>query len=159
MDYFAKSNSPIKSCIDLEKRADELFVTIGLECKGWTEEDPSERVTKDGLSLGAAGLRWLSKVNAVQMKNPVLHFGSRHRGKFDDKTISFNDKFEDNRNQVAKQNQVEGHGRSSYRGKPGGGLPLPQEGYKEKEAAWECPVGPIHQAASGSMTRIGGMGM
>ena len=36
--------------------------------------------------------------------------------------------------------QVEGDGRSSYRCKPGGGLPLPQEGYREKEAAWECPV-------------------
>ena len=36
--------------------------------------------------------------------------------------------------------QVEGEGRSFYRGEPGCSLPLPQEGDKEKEAAWECSV-------------------
>ena len=47
VDDLANFNSTIKSCIDLAKRADELFATVGLECKGWTftGEDPPERVT------------------------------------------------------------------------------------------------------------------
>ena len=97
VDDLGDSKPTIKSCIDLAKRADELFATVGLECKGWTYtgEDPPERVTKDGLSLGVAGLRWIPKVDAVQVKVPVLHFGSRRRGKLDDKTIFFDGKFAD----------------------------------------------------------------
>ena len=97
VDDLANSNSTIMSCIDHAKRADELFATVSLECKGWTftGEDPPERVTKDGLSLGVAGLRWIPKVEAVQVKIPVLHFGSRRRGKLDDKTTFFYGKFAD----------------------------------------------------------------
>ena len=40
VDDLANSNSTIKSCIDLAKREDELFATVGMECKGWIEEDP-----------------------------------------------------------------------------------------------------------------------
>ena len=50
---------------------------------------------KDGLSLGAAGLKWIPKVDAVQVKIPALHFGSRRRGKLDDKTTVFYGKFAD----------------------------------------------------------------
>ena len=103
VDDLANSNSTIRSCIDLAKGADELFATVGLQCKGWTEEDPPDRFTKDGLSLGVAGLRWLPKLDAVQVKNPVLQFGSRRQGKLDNKTIFFNG-----------NRQVEGDGRPSY---------------------------------------------
>ena len=97
VDDLANSNSTIKSCIDLAKRADELFATVGLEWKGWTftGEDPPERVTKDGLSLGVLGLKWIPKVDALQVKIPVLHFGSCRQGKLDDKTTFFDGKFAD----------------------------------------------------------------
>ena len=97
VDDLGNSKSSLESCFELAKRADELFSTVNLHCKGWTfsGHDPQENVTKDGLSIGVAGLRWIPKLDAVQVKIPALHFGSRRRGKLDENTTFFNGDFAD----------------------------------------------------------------
>ena len=97
VDDLGNSKPTLEACLELAKRADELIATVNLECKGWTfsGQDPPDRVTKDGLSIGVAGLKWIPKLDAVQVKIPVLHFGSRRRGKLDDKTVFFSGEFAD----------------------------------------------------------------
>ena len=97
VDDLGNSLHALESCLQLAQRTDELFSSVGLECKGWTftGQDPADRVTKDGLSIGVAGLKWIPKVDAVQVKIPALHFGSRRRGKLDDKTTFFHGEFAD----------------------------------------------------------------
>ena len=97
VDDLGNSKPTLEACLELAKRADELIATVNLECKGWTfsGQDPPDRVTKDGLSIGVAGLKWIPKLDAVQVRIPVLHFGSRRRGKLDDKTVFFSGEFAD----------------------------------------------------------------
>ena len=97
VDDLANSKKSLNSCINLSKRADELFATVNLHCKGWTftGHDPAEKVTKDGISIGVAGLKWIPKVDSVQVKIPALHFGSRRRGKLDENTTFFTGEFAD----------------------------------------------------------------
>ena len=97
VDDLGESKPTVEACQELSKRADELFATVSLECKGWTftGQDQPERVTKDGLSIGVGGLNWIPKLDAVEVRIPVLHFGSRRRGKLDDKTMFFKGEFAD----------------------------------------------------------------
>ena len=68
---------------------------VGLKCKGWTfsSEDPPEAVAKDSHYIKIGGLRWIPKVDAIEVPIPLLHFSRRSRGKLDDKTTFFEGDF------------------------------------------------------------------
>ena len=97
VDDIGDSKPKAEQCQDLARRADDLFARVGLECKGWSfsGQDPPERVSKDGLTVGIGGMKWTPALDAVQVKIPFLHFGKRRRGKLDEKTPIFNGVFAD----------------------------------------------------------------
>ena len=89
VDDLASSHLSFQKCLDLSQKADELFSKVGLEVKGWvySGQDPPESVSKDGFSVSVAGSRCIPKLDAVEIKIPVLHFGKKSRGKLDENTV------------------------------------------------------------------------
>ena len=65
------------------KDTDEALASIGCEIKDWTinGEDPSDKVSKDGVSLDVGGMIWYPKLDIVVVKIPLLHFGKVSRGR------------------------------------------------------------------------------
>ena len=97
VDDLGNSKPSLEQCQELSRRADELFARVSLECKGWSfsGQDPPERVTKDGFSIGVGGRRWIPKLDAVEVKIPALHFGKKCRGKLAENTLIFSGEFAD----------------------------------------------------------------
>ena len=97
VDDMASSSSDLGACQELTRRADKLFSRVGLECKGWcfSGEDPPDKVTKDGISVGVASLVHIPAVDALRVKIPLLHFSKKRRGRLDDKTNFFQGAFGD----------------------------------------------------------------
>ena len=114
VDDLGSSETSKSRCLDISKRADQLFAKVGLEVKGWsfTGQDPSAAVSKDGISIGVAGMRWIPKLDALEVKIPALHFGKKVRGKLNENTPMFSGDFADletfvpqnlNRRQIASK--------------------------------------------------------
>ena len=82
-----------------EEQENELIrekgVGLNTEGRTFSSEDPPEKVSKDGISIGVAGMKWTSKVDAAEVKIPPLHFGKKVRGKLDGKTVFFDGEFAD----------------------------------------------------------------
>ena len=91
VDDFAESKRMIAALREIAKQADEVFARIGLTCKGWTfsGSDPPEAVSKTGVTVGVAGLRWYPRLDMVEIPIPDLHFGPVRRGKIDDSVPRF----------------------------------------------------------------------
>ena len=97
VDDLGESKANLEKCKELAAKASEHLAKVGLEVKGWTfsGEDPPAAVTKDGVSIGVAGMKWIPKLDAVEVKIPPLHFGKRNRGKLDEETAIFSGDFGD----------------------------------------------------------------
>ena len=84
VDDLQESKATQEECINLAKVADEVFASVGLECKAWTFSGlpPSPVISKDELSVGIFGVfAWYSEGDLVESKIPKLHFGKAKRGK------------------------------------------------------------------------------
>ena len=91
VDDAGESKSTKEECLQLAKDADEVFALVGLHCKSWnfSGQDPDEKVSKDGVSLGVGGFKWFPKLDVFELKIPQLHFGKRRRGKLREDTKFF----------------------------------------------------------------------
>ena len=68
------------------KRADELEIVLnrgGYTLKGITfsNHDPPESLTDDGISIGVAGMKWYSKEDKISLNIGELNFAKKLRGK------------------------------------------------------------------------------
>ena len=96
-DDIADSDNTIEKIEKIRSDTDELFSSVGLECKGWSVsgEDPHPDVTSDGVHVGVGGLVWAPKVDAIEIKIPRLHFGKKMRGRIQIGTEIFDGSFQD----------------------------------------------------------------
>ena len=80
-----------EECIKLAADADEVFARVGLKCKSWSfsGENPDDKVSKDGVSIGIGGFNWFPKLDFYELKIPSLHFGKKRRGKLREDTKFF----------------------------------------------------------------------
>ena len=92
-----ESNEHQKFLSELTANADVTFEKIGLRCKGWTRsgDDPPEDIAKSGATVSIAGQRWLPKVDCIEVPIPDLHFGTRRRGRVDERVPRFSGVKED----------------------------------------------------------------
>ena len=99
-DDMADSKSSLEGCLQIISDADYNFKKVGLESKVWTisGQDPDEKASIDGVTVGVGGLNWLPKIDAIEVKIPLLHFNKKRRGKlpedtkfFDIKTMTIDD--------------------------------------------------------------------
>ena len=97
VDDAADSKATKEECKNLAADCDEVFGRVGLKCKSWnySGEDPDEKVSKDGVSLGVGGFKWYPKLDVVELKVPVLHFGKKRRGRLREDTKFFSGKQEE----------------------------------------------------------------
>ena len=56
---------------------DEALASVGCTIKDWTKsgQDPSEKVSKDGISVEVGGMIWYPKLDVLEVKIPLLHYG------------------------------------------------------------------------------------
>ena len=97
VDDCGDSRTSKDKCVVLAAECDEVFNRVGLTCKSWTMtgDDPDEKVSKDGVSIGVGGLKWFLKLDLIEVKIPKLHFGKKKLGRLN-KNIKFCDgKFEE----------------------------------------------------------------
>ena len=96
-DDIADSDNTIEIMEKLKAECDELFGSVGLQCKGWSVsgKDPHPDVTADGVHVGVGGIVWAPKVDAIEIKIPPLHFGKKMRGRLQIGTEVFDGSFQD----------------------------------------------------------------
>ena len=96
-DDIADSDNTTEIIDKIKSETDELFSSVGLECKGWSVsgEDPHPDVTTDGVHVGVGGLVWAPKIDAIEIKIPPLHFGKKMRGRIQVGTEIFDGSFQD----------------------------------------------------------------
>ena len=77
VDDLANSGKNQDDVKNLIKSADEVFRSVGLECKGWSisGSNPHPDVTSDGVAVEVGGMVWWPKLDVVFVKIPPLHFG------------------------------------------------------------------------------------
>ena len=105
VDDLADSHANLDTLKDMVAEADELFTSVGLQCKGWTfsNSDPHPEVTKDGLSVDVGGFLWLPKSDEIEVKIPAIHFGKKSRGRLVVGTQVFEGSFEELNNFVPQE--------------------------------------------------------
>ena len=97
VDDIANSGENHEEIANIIKAADELFESGGLKVKAWTVSgsDPSNEVSKNGLSIDVAGMEWFPSLDTISVKIPALHFGRKSRGKIAVGTEIFDGSFAD----------------------------------------------------------------
>ena len=83
VDDIASSASKIEILKDLTKKADNIFNSLGLSCKGWSfsGSDPPEQVAEENNTVKLAGMVWYPKLDLLEIPLPQLHFSNRSRGR------------------------------------------------------------------------------
>ena len=96
-DDIADSDFTQETISKLKNDADNLFNSVGLECKAWSEsgKNPSDEVSSDGVSVDVGGMNWTPKVDSLKVKVPPIHFGKKSRGRIKVGTEIFSGSFED----------------------------------------------------------------
>ena len=105
VDDLADSLAKIKNIMDLIKTADEVFESVGLQCKGWSVsgQSPHPEVTSDGHGVDVGGMIWYTQLDLISVKIPRLHFGKKSRGKITVGTQTFEGSFSDLNNFVPRK--------------------------------------------------------
>ena len=86
------SETPTRANFEsLIKQADETFKLVSLEVKEWvvSGENPSDKTSKDGVSVDVGGMRWFPQLDTLEVKIPPLHFGKKSRGRLGSKVEIF----------------------------------------------------------------------
>ena len=91
VDDEGDSKATLEEVFELIAHAEETFGLVGLKAKEYTVsvEVPTEKVSKDGASLGVGGTKWFSKPDLLEVPIPPLHFSQKKRGKLDSKVEIF----------------------------------------------------------------------
>ena len=82
-DDLGNSAATIDDLKKLVKEADELFVQVGLKCKGWSfsGEEPSPELVEEGQLVSIGGMKWHPQMDTLEMLIPRLHFSRKVRGR------------------------------------------------------------------------------
>ena len=97
VDDLGDSDESVEAVKKIMNEADELFESVGLQCKGWSisGSNPHPDVSKDGLTIDVGGMEWCPALDTITVKIPPLHFGKKSRGKIRVGTEVFDGSFED----------------------------------------------------------------
>ena len=91
VDDEGESKSTKEQCYVLIEQANEAFGQVNLVVKEWivTGDVPSEKVSKDGVSVEVGGMKWFTVLDTLEVKIPPLHFGKKMRGRLSSKVKIF----------------------------------------------------------------------
>ena len=91
VDDEGESKPTKEACEELIEQANETFALVNLEIKEWlvSGDIPSDKVSKDGISVDVGGMKWSSALDTLEVKIPPLHFGKKNRGRLGDKVKVF----------------------------------------------------------------------
>jgi hypothetical protein len=91
VDDFGESKAELEELLQLINDIDEVLGSVSVTVKDWTlsGRDPSDKVSTDGVSLDIGGMKWFSKLDLIEVKIPVLHFGKIVRGRIKSGTKFF----------------------------------------------------------------------
>ena len=105
VDDIADSLSKMDAIEKLIESADEVFDSVGLQCKGWSKsgQAPHPDVTIDGQGVDVGGMTWYTELDQISVKIPRLHFSKKVRGKLSVGAEIFEGTFSDLNNFVPKK--------------------------------------------------------
>ena len=91
VDDIGESKANTEEVNKLIEDTDEVLASVGVTVKGWTHSgtDPNDKVSTDGVSLDIGGMKWFPKLDLMEVKIPVLHFGKVIRGRLKQGTKLF----------------------------------------------------------------------
>ena len=97
VDDIGESKSTKEECEKVMENADKTFDMVNLHVKGWSVKgsEPSDTVSKDGITVGIGGFGWNPFLDSLEIKIPGLHFGKKIRGRLSKTTEIFSGGFED----------------------------------------------------------------
>ena len=83
VDNLLESKVTKEETIQLAKDTIEVLDRLSIPTKGFSFsfEDPQPEETVDGISIDVNGMKWITGVDAVEIKIPPLHFGTKRRGR------------------------------------------------------------------------------
>ena len=95
VDDFGKSNRNKEESKTLIKNTDSALADIDMRVKGWvlSGEDPPADLSDDGVSVGFAGMEWLTKIDAFKLPIQSLHFAKKKRGRFPEDLVKLDGTF------------------------------------------------------------------
>ena len=76
----------------IQQDTDKIFSQYHLKVKGWAMSGikPPEEISKDGMSVSFAGMKWQPELDVFTLNHPALHFGVKVRGRFGKDVRFFN---------------------------------------------------------------------
>ena len=91
VDDIGDSKISEAECKKIMDEADKTFEMVNLKVKDWviSGQKPSEKVSKDGLTVGVGGFGWNPFLDCLEIKIPSLHFGKKTRGRLNKNTQVF----------------------------------------------------------------------
>ena len=91
VDDEGDSKATLEEIYELIAQAEETLGLVGLVAKEYTVsgEKPTEKVSKDGASLGVGGMKWFSESDMLEVAIPPLHFSKKKRGRLESKVETF----------------------------------------------------------------------
>ena len=83
VDNLMDSKVSKEEALLVAKHTTEVLNRLNVPTKGFSfsGEDPQPEETVDGTSIDVNGMRWITSVDAVEVKIPPLHFGTKCRGR------------------------------------------------------------------------------
>ena len=105
MDDLGDSAESLTVLKQVVSEADELFQQVGLSCKGWSfsGSSPPVEVCEEGELVSIGGMKWVTKLDLLEVPIPSLHFSKKVRGRLAVGTEVFNGSFADLENFVPKK--------------------------------------------------------
>merc|ERR1711873_318169 len=83
VDDIGDSQEDIEALRGTIDDANKLFLSVGLECKGWsfTGSAPPTDVCEDGNLVSIGGMKWNPMHDLLEVPVPKLHFSKKCRGR------------------------------------------------------------------------------
>jgi hypothetical protein len=97
VDDLGDSAESLEILKKLIAEADMFFEQVGLACKGWSlsGSSPPPEVCEEGDSASIGGMRWITKLDLLEVPVPPLHFSKKVRGRLSVGTEVFTGSFDD----------------------------------------------------------------
>jgi len=83
VDNLVDSKVTKEEAVQLAKETTEVLDRLNIPTKGFsfTGDDPQPEESIDGISIDVNSMKWITSTDAIEIKIPLLHFGTKRRGR------------------------------------------------------------------------------
>lgn len=95
VDDLGRSRKTNQEADDLISNTEKVLKILNMMIKGWAKSGvvPPPELSEDGVSVGFAGMTWLTVLDSFKLNIDRLHFGKKKRGRYPDDLKKFDGSF------------------------------------------------------------------